>query len=196
MPAHAEQRRAFAYALAASLILHALMLAVRFPAQNASFGHPSAPIAARLAELPAQTEAVSRAERKPPRIKRPLVPSVQKAEVQAAIAEPAVVASAPAALDDGLIARYRHELISVAVRYNRYPPQAAENGWEGDVALRVSIAPSGPPRVSVKKSSGHELLDEQAMETFRLATPQVPVPAALRGQEFDLEVRAVYSLKD
>jgi TonB family protein len=94
------------------------------------------------------------------------------------------------------VAQYRQQLIGVAVRYKVYPPQAVQNAWEGDVALRVSIAASGAAQVSVRAGSGHELLDEQALEAFRLAAPQVPLPPALRGQEFGFEVRAVYALKD
>jgi outer membrane biosynthesis protein TonB len=40
------------------------------------------------------------------------------------------------------------------------------------------------------------VLDRQALEMFRRAKPLVPVPDALRGQRFDLELRAVYSLRE
>ena len=87
-------------------------------------------------------------------------------------------------------------LISSAVRHKRYPPAALDNDWQGDVLVRLSVAASGSvAEVSVKASSGHAQLDEQALEMFRLAAAEVPVPPALRGQEFGFEVRASYELQ-
>jgi hypothetical protein len=40
------------------------------------------------------------------------------------------------------------------------------------------------------------VLDEQALEMFRQAAKAVPLPPALRGKEFSLEVRAIYGLED
>ncbi len=106
-------------------------------------------------------------------------------------------AAAPAAtLDAGSIARYRQQLIGIAVRYKRYPQEALDAGAEGAVSVHVSISPAGVADVAVKTSSGHELLDAQAIEMFRNAAPQVPLPPALFGQAFGVEVRAIYSLKD
>jgi protein TonB len=114
---------------------------------------------------------------------------------------PPPVASAPAAPPAPdptlLIAQYRSQFIAAAVRYKRYPLPARDNGWEGDVVVRLEISPSGElSEVKVKRGSGHTVLDEQALEMFKLAAPQVPVPAALRGRAFGFDVRAVYSLKE
>jgi len=48
----------------------------------------------------------------------------------------------------------------------------------------------------VARGSGHAVLDQQALEMFRNAKPQVLIPGELRGREFELELRAVYSLRD
>jgi len=116
-------------------------------------------------------------------------------------AAPGPVASAPVApptTDPAtLIAQYRSQFIAAAVRFKRYPLPARDNGWEGDVIVHLEIAPSGElAELKVKRGSGHGVLDEQALEMFRLAAPQVPVPPALRGRAFSFDVRAVYSLKD
>lgn len=105
---------------------------------------------------------------------------------------------APPAPDPStLIAQYRSRFIGAAVRYKRYPLPARDNGWEGDVIVHLEIAASGElAEVKVKRSSGHPVLDEQALEMFRLAAPEVPLPPALRGRAFGFDVRAVYSLKD
>jgi protein TonB len=55
-----------------------------------------------------------------------------------------------------------------------YPAMAARQRWEGTVLLRVRVLSTGQvDTVQVAKSSGHKVLDDQAMETVRtwLFTP-------------------------
>jgi protein TonB len=55
-----------------------------------------------------------------------------------------------------------------------YPAAAARQGWQGTVLLRVRVLSSGHvDSVEVQKSSGHRLLDDEAMATVRswLFTP-------------------------
>jgi protein TonB len=128
-------------------------------------------------------------------------PLVETAPAPAPAPAPGPVATAPAAPPapdpSMLIAQFRSQFIGAAVRYKRYPLPARDNGWEGDVLVHLEITASGElGELKVKRSSGHAVLDEQALEMFRLAAPQVPVPPALRGRAFGFDVRAVYSLKD
>jgi len=92
--------------------------------------------------------------------------------------------------------QYRLQLIDEARRHKRYPPLARENNWQGDVRVGVAIAANGRPSVTLRGSSGYEVLDRQALEMFTQAARAVPIPPALRGKEFALEVRAVYGLED
>ena len=92
--------------------------------------------------------------------------------------------------------QYRLQLIDEARRHKRYPPLARENNWQGDVLVAVVVGANGRPTVTLKGSSGYEVLDRQALEMFRQATRAVAVPPALRGKEFVLDVRAVYGLED
>jgi len=92
--------------------------------------------------------------------------------------------------------QYRVQLIDEARRHKRYPPLARENNWQGNVLVGVAIATDGRASVTLKGSSGHEILDRQALDMFRQAARAVPVPPALRGKEFALEVRAVYGLEE
>jgi protein TonB len=99
--------------------------------------------------------------------------------------------------DAGSLAQYRMQLIGIAKRYKRYPRVAMDNNWEGDVVVRMVIGANGMiASISVKTSSGHEILDKQAVEMFQKAKPLVPIPGALRGKEFVIEVKAIYNLKD
>ena len=119
------------------------------------------------------------------------VPPVAAAKPQPAPAVPAVPGTA------SLIARYRAALLAEASRHKRYPLVALDNGWEGEVVVRMAIAADGSlAALSVKSSSGHAALDRQAVEMFRKARAEVPVPDPLRGRQFSLELRAVFNLKD
>jgi protein TonB len=92
--------------------------------------------------------------------------------------------------------QYRLQLIDEARRHKRYPPLARENNWQGDVRVDVAVSANGRPTVTLKGSSGYEVLDRQALEMFAQAARSVPLPPALHGKEFTLEVRAIYGLED
>jgi protein TonB len=106
----------------------------------------------------------------------------------------------PAPSEEQLAARlqeqYRLQLLAAARRHNRYPRLARENNWEGEVQVSVTVAADGSASVRIKDSSGHAVLDRQAMEMFERAQAAVPVPAALRGKQFSLDLKARYSLRD
>lgn len=49
-----------------------------------------------------------------------------------------------------------------------YPLIAKKNEWEGTVRIRVVVQPSGfPETISIKKSSGHKVLDNAAVDALR-----------------------------
>ena len=112
--------------------------------------------------------------------------------------QPAAPTQPPAAQPSEALSRdqYRVQLIDEARRHKRYPPLARENNWQGDVRVAVAVGASGRASVTLRGSSGYEVLDRQALEMFAQAARAVPVPPALRGKEFSLEVRAVYGLED
>ena len=120
--------------------------------------------------------------------------------LQAAPAAPAAPVSAPPAppvdTSAATIGEYRVELIGAARRFKDYPDVARENNWTGNVVVAVAIGAGGEAEVSVKAGSGHAVLDRQALDMFRQAARAVPVPAALRGRQFSVEVRAIYGLQD
>lgn len=92
--------------------------------------------------------------------------------------------------------QYRLALIDAARRHNRYPPLARENNWEGEVGVRMEIRPDGSVALGVERSSGHPVLDRQAIEMFKRAQAQVALPASLRGKSLSFQLRAIYNLKD
>lgn len=118
-------------------------------------------------------------------------------------AEPApaapVVSAPPAseAADAATIGQYRISVIAAARRYKRYPRIAMDNNWEGKVEVRLVIGTDGEvTSISIKTPSGFEVLDQQALDMIRRAKPQAPIPAALRGKGFTIDVPVVFSLKE
>jgi protein TonB len=100
------------------------------------------------------------------------------------------------ALEAGSLAQYRLALIGAARRLKHYPAQAVDRGLAGRVEIRLVIgAEGGPAAVTVKRSSGHEVLDRQAVETMRRATAATPIPPALRNREIVVEIPLLYELK-
>jgi protein TonB len=100
------------------------------------------------------------------------------------------------ALEAGSLAQYRIALIGAAKRLKHYPAQAIDRGLEGRVDVRLVIGADGAPlAVLVKRSSGHEVLDRQAVDTLRLASAATPIPPALRNREIAVEIPLVFELK-
>jgi protein TonB len=64
------------------------------------------------------------------------------------------------------------------------------------VDVRLVIGADGAPAAAlVKRSSGHEVLDRQAIDTLRRASAATPVPPALRNREIVVEIPLVFELK-
>ena len=81
---------------------------------------------------------------------------------------------------------------SAEVRH--YPSQARLNQWQGKVVVRAVIRADGHlADVTVKKSSGHSVLDEAAMDVIRRITP-VQLKYALGRQEVVVNIPISYEL--
>jgi protein TonB len=123
------------------------------------------------------------------------------APVQAPVAStpPLQVGESAAAREARTIGEYRLELIEAARRIKdrtRYPPIARDNNWTGSTNVSVAVPPGGAPAVSVRGTSGHQVLDQHALNIYRQATQEVPVPQTLRAKPFAVEVRMDFTLKD
>lgn len=97
---------------------------------------------------------------------------------------------------DGL-RQYRLALAKEARRYKRYPALARERNWEGVVTVTISIPlPGALPLVSLGKSSGHEILDRQALEMIGQAVLAASLPESLRGKAVSVNLPVRYSLDE
>ena len=157
------------------------------------------PAAARpvAKSAPAPVEQPAPAAANEPVPPAPAAPVTPVAPGPIARIESPSAATLPAAANPGVLGRYRLQLLTAAARFKRYPRSAIDNNWEGEVVVRMTIGADGMiAAIGIKSSSGHEILDRQALEMFRTAKPFVLLPPELAGKEFELELRAIYSLKD
>ena len=93
--------------------------------------------------------------------------------------------------------QYRLSLAAAARRFKRYPALARERGWEGRVELAIGFRGALPvPEVTLLRSSGRKLLDEQALATMQQAVQAVALPDSLRGRNFHETLAMQFSLED
>lgn len=97
---------------------------------------------------------------------------------------------------DGL-REYRLNLSREARRYKRYPAFARQRGLEGVVVIVVSTSAGLPvPQVSLSRSSGQDILDQQALEMLVLAVRAAGLPDSLRGRDFAIDLPIHFSLEE
>jgi protein TonB len=77
---------------------------------------------------------------------------------------------------------YERSLSAAAAEHRQYPRIARVRGWQGTAQILVRIGPNGQVQeVKVAESSGHEVLDRQALDMVRKALSRQPPPSSLRG---------------
>ncbi len=118
------------------------------------------------------------------------------AAVQSSNAAPPAAKAGTEIGDAGTVRKYLLDLVSNARRYKRYPAQAMEQGWQGKVEIRLVIGANGTVQDAVvKSSSGYRILDDQALDMVRKAKPLTPIPPALRGREFTVDIPIFFDLQ-
>jgi len=128
---------------------------------------------------------------------QPAAPSQARAAPQAPAGAPATEAGARSGneADTGTLEQYRLALIVATRRYKRYPAIALEKGWQGRVEVHMVIGANGMiANTSIKTGSGHEILDNQALDMLKKGKTTVPIPAGLRGREFSIVVPIIFNL--
>lgn len=109
---------------------------------------------------------------------------------------PAVAGEGEGADADGLRA-YRIGLAREARAHRRYPPLARERGWTGTAEVRVDVSPGGQPwQVLLARSSGHDILDREAVLLMRNAAATTVLPDSLRGREFAVRMPVTFDIAE
>lgn len=97
--------------------------------------------------------------------------------------------------DPALVEGYARILSDGVARMRRYPAVARMRGWQGTVVVNVTIGAQGELLdLKVSRSSGHEILDQQALAMIREARPLPPAPAALRGLALVVQLPVTFAL--
>jgi protein TonB len=151
------------------------------------------PVAKAAPQAPAQPAAPAPT---PPAAEPAAAPPSAAPAPAAAAAQSAAPAARPGAdADADSLGRFRMQVIEAALKFKRYPRAAMDNNWEGVAVVRLVFGADGRrASVTIARSSGHEILDKQALDTMTKAF--VPVPTSLRGKEFTLEIPVIYNFKD
>jgi protein TonB len=119
------------------------------------------------------------------------------APVAAAPTRPAPQPAAGSGPDPGAVARFRIEFMKIAALDKKYPRIAQDNNWEGRVELHVAIGENGAiSSLTVKKSAGRAVFDDEAQAMIRAAKAKIAIPPALRGTAFTMEIAVDFYLKD
>lgn len=170
------------------------------PVRPAPVARPARPVPVPAAPPPILSIEPAKQAAEPAFVVPPQVPGPAPAAPVAAVA--AQSASQPAAaagsgLDPGAIARFRIELMKIAALDKKYPRIAQDNNWEGRVELRVAIGENGAiSSLTVKKSAGRAVFDDEAQAMIRNAKTKIAIPPALRGTAFTLEIAVDFYLRD
>ena len=98
-------------------------------------------------------------------------------------------------VDRAVLEEYGRGLRDRAAQFGKYPSLAKQRGWQGTVNVLVRFARNGVAyQISVKDSSGHKMLDEQAVETVELACAHYVLPHALTNKAFSFVVPVEFKL--
>ena len=108
----------------------------------------------------------------------------------------AALAAAPRAPVPELLSGYGKMISQALARYKEYPQIARMRGWEGSVTMRLRVAPSGRLiDAELHTSSGHDVLDRQALAMASQAQRFPAPPDGLNGGEIAVLVPIVFRLE-
>jgi len=145
--------------------------------------------AVRVEATPAVSAAVEAPTEPAP---RPPAPALAATRVDTAPPPPA----ADEAPDPAQLERYGRSLSSLLARQQNYPRLAAMRGWEGEVQLRVTIARRGNiVATQIVRSSGFEVLDQNAVQLVAAAAPLPRPPEQLQNRDIQVIVPVHYKLE-
>ncbi len=127
-------------------------------------------------------------------LKEPVVPVQEKAvEPKAVVAPviPAPIVQAPAEPSMPYSSMIQQKIAKAI----SYPYEALQNNWQGTVRLKLHILKDGTlATANVLQSSGHEVFDQDAINTAKIVAPYPAFPAGMSSQEdLIVTVPIVYS---
>jgi periplasmic protein TonB len=141
---------------------------------------------------------------KPPPPKPPEKAVTKQTEPSRAPPSPAPPADKPAGApapsgvqsNPHAMATWRGTLMAHLQRYKRYPASARRQGDQGVPVVVFTMTRNGAVLSQhLQKPSGHEVLDTEAVDLFRRASPLPAMPADVAGDTFSFAMPVEFSLR-
>lgn len=93
-------------------------------------------------------------------------------------------------------ADYYAQLASYLNRKKSYPAEAKKARQQGIVAVRFTVSRSGDVgTVTIRRSSGHDILDQATLDLLRRVAPLPAFPASMKQANATITVPIEYSLR-
>jgi protein TonB len=147
---------------------------------------PEAPRRHRAAEPPVHRHAAPVTPAPPPATTVSPQPSTP----------PVTATPPPAPPVDDLLDRYGKHLAQIVAGGQHYPRIAQMRGWQGTVEIEITVTPPGrADRITIQRSSGHQVLDDEALDMVKRALPLPQPPTLLRDHRFTVVVPIVFRLR-
>jgi protein TonB len=101
----------------------------------------------------------------------------------------APVNAAPRMANTTAMPTYEHAILTHLERHKKYPRSARRRGQEGTAYVRFRLDRQGNVLSSeLAKSSGHDILDQEVLDTMRRANPLPPMPPEIAGATISVTV--------
>ena len=116
--------------------------------------------------------------------------------VPAPIQAPPEPAARPTAPQSDAVPSWRNELLGRLQRAKRYPDMARAHGDQGSVAVTFTMDRAGRVlSVTLARSSGSPLLDDEAVAMVHRAEPLPPVPNEIPGNTITFTIPVNFALR-
>ena len=198
-------------AIAISMAIH-IILMVGLPELNKPILIPqemSVTISSSPIQKPIEKIETPEPVKKVEPIQKKITPIIDKNAISVAQPTPKEVAPAPPAETVSKIPNivpqeqltqylesYSSLLANAIAKYKQYPKIAQMRGWQGTVIADLEIDSKGTViSIKIKKSSTYEVLDNEALEMIRKASPFPAPPESLRGKNFNVLVPISFKLE-
>lgn len=147
----------------------------------------------------------------PQPVPREVPPPIVQSRIEPVIAAPAATQPAPPppsaqpqavtgidlAQENRLKKTYGLSISKEIKRFQKYPPPAQRRGWEGTAEVLLQISAEGKVvSITLGKSSGRDILDKEALDMVRRASPLPQAPLDLRGRALVVSVPIVFKLQN
>ena len=198
-------------AIAISMAIH-IILMIGLPELNKPLLIPqemSVTISSSPIQKPIEKIQTPEPVKKVEPIQKKITPIIDKNAISVAQPTPKEVAPAPPAETVSKIPNivpqeqltqhlesYSSLLANAIAKYKQYPKIAQMRGWQGTVIADLEIDSKGTViSIKIKKSSTYEVLDNEALEMIRKASPFPAPPESLRGKNFNVLVPISFKLE-